>query len=475
MMFRTTGRSDWFTLVLVIIVGALTLPLIILHYLRFSYLISPTEIVIHSGILTRRKRNIPLEKVQNIEIEQSLLPRFLGIAKVKIETAGSQAAEGMLEYVGLDEAQRIRATVRAYQKNPGTASPVPDHPVVPLSDEQSSETLLFEIPFRRLLLSGTFRFSLLYLAVIFSLLQQFDLSQVVESALDWVSRGRFEPYLDQAMASPFLTATVAVILTAALGWLTGIAITIARYYGFRLSLEGDKLHKRSGLFTVAEGTIPLAKIQALILRSNPLMRKFGWYRLELQTMGTDVRERGHQVAVPFAQEEVLLQVASHIRPLVFPDAFSPVSKLHIRRTFIRYALMLSISLAPIAYWWPLALWGFAALPLLLVFAYLQWRHHGYALVDNMLYIKRGVLTQYLWMVPLDKFQVLYATRSLFQRRLELASLIVDTAGAGPFSSPVIHDVPHPDGMAFLEHLYNAFQATFLPAQTVSSEVSPEAP
>lgn len=474
MFFRAPGQSDWFNLTLVIIFAVLTLPLILLHYLRFSYQITPKEIIIESGILTRRKRNIPIEKIQNIEIEQSLLPRALGIAKVKIETAGSQSAEGELEYVGLDEAQRIRATVRAFQRTPRTAD-TQGGTAEPAALPPPEETVLFEMPFRRLLLSGMFRFSLLYLAVIFSILQQFDLNRVIEAAFDWMSRGRFEPYIDQAMESPVLAVTLALLLTLLLGWATGIAITIARYYGFRLSLEDNKLHKRSGLFTVAEGTIPLRKVQALILRSNPLMRRFGWYRLELQTMGADVREQGHQVAVPFAQREDILEIAPHIRSFTLPSTFTPVSRLHIRRSFVRYALLLVLVVAPLAYFWRIALWGFLLFPVLLGLAYLQWRLHGYALDDDMLYIRRGVLGQHLWIIPLEKLQVFYASRSLFQRRLGLTSLLIDTAGAGTFNTPAIYDVPSADASAFLDRLYAAFQGCFSPGSPAAAPpLSPSA-
>ncbi|NBC19347.1 MAG: PH domain-containing protein, partial [Bacteroidetes bacterium] len=408
--------------------------------------------------------------IQNIEIEQSLLPRMLGTAKVKIETAGSQSTEGVLEYVALEEARRIRSVIRSLQrkqKAPSTAAAAPSEqapdataPEAEVTDEEPARTLLFGMPLQRVLLAGTFRFSLLYLAVIFSILQQFDLNRVAETVATWFARGRFEPYAEMAQSSPWLVGTVVAVITLFLGWVTGVSLTLNKYYRFRLWREGDKLHKKSGLLTVSEGTIPLRRIQTLILRSNPIMRAFGWYRLELQTMGYDVEERGHQDVIPFAKLDTIHTLAPHIRPFTMPDRLMPVSKLHIRRTMVRYTVGLLAVVGAVAYFWSTALWGLLLLPALLVLAVLQYRNHGYALHEDMLFIRRGVFSQHLWIVPLDKLQVFYAQGSLFQRRLGLRSLILDTAGAGGLRYPRILDIPKEQADIFLEKLYARFQAHF---------------
>ena len=465
------GRSDtdnWIALGFLALYAALALPLIIAQYVRFQYWITAREIVIHSGVFTRRKRSIPLDRIQNIVIERSLLPRLMGTAKVKIETAGSKSSEGVLEYVKLDEAQHIREAVRHYQRQQATAPSTASEPraqdtpaadTAPLADAPS---MLFTMTLRRILLSGAFRFSLIYIALIFSGLELVEgaLDLTPEDIAEWLLGGGLEPYTEVAQGSPWLVGIATVIVVMLLGWFTGIVVNLTRYYGFRLWLEGDKLHRRHGLLTVHEGTIPLKKVQSLILRSNPLMRRFGWYRLELQTMGYDVEQQGYQVAVPFASREEILALAPHIRPFEMPDAFTSVSPITIRRMFIRYSVGLLVLLAVPVYYWRPALWGLLALPLLLYLAFLQYRNHGYALHNDILYIRRGFFQHYVWVVPTDKFQVFYTEGSFFQRRLGLRSLVVDTAGAGSFRFPQIVDVVTEAAETFTKTLYDRFQAHF---------------
>ena len=465
---RRSDTDNWIALSFLALYAALALPLIIAQYLRFQYWITTREIVIHSGVFTRRKRSIPLYRIQNIAIERSLLPRLMGTAKVKIETAGSKSAEGVLEYVKLDEAQRIREVVRRYQRQQAIT---PDAASEPLAQDTSEATppppadapsMLFTMTLKRIMLSGAFRFSLIYIALIFSGLQYVmdALDLTPEDLANWFISGGLDEYTEVAQGSPWLVGIATVIAAMLLGWFTGIVVNLTKYYGFRLWLEGDKLHRRHGLLTVHEGTIPLKKVQSLILRSNPLMRRFGWYRLELQTMGYDVEQQGYQVAVPFASKEEILALAPHIRPFEMPDAFTSVSPITIRRMFIRYSVGLLALLAVPVYYWRPALWGLLTLPLLLYLAYLQYRNHGYALHNDVLYIRRGFFQHYIWVVPTEKFQVFYTEGTFFQRRLGLRSLVVDTAGAGSFRFPHIVDVVAEAAEAFTKTLYDRFQAHF---------------
>ena len=458
LFFQSADANQWVSLGIALAYGLVALPLVLLQYLRFHYWITPQEIVIQRGVLNRRKRSIPIERIQNIAVEQSLLPRLLGVAKVTLETAGSTSTEGNLEYVALSTAQEMRRVVRSYQRQQ-------QHQEEPSAADETTEeapattperSLLFSMPIPRVMLSGLFRFSLVYIAVIFSVLE--FIYPNPEEIIDWFTRGPLKPLTDVATASPVLTALSTILIAAFFAWATGILVNFSNYYNFHLWLEeNDKLHKRHGLLTVSERTIPLGKVQALIIRSNPLMCFFGWYRLELQTMGLDVREQGHQVAIPFARLSDIEAIARHIRPFSLPEHFSSVSRLTIRRTFFRYSMALSAATLAAAYFWPPALWAFCGLPVLFGLAYLQYRYHRYAVGDSTLFVWRGVFRQHLWVLPIERFQVFYAEATVFQRRLDLASLQLDTAGASPMSYPEIVDLPARRADRLLGSLYDDFQ------------------
>jgi putative membrane protein len=452
---RSPGRDAWFTLLVSVVYGVLTLPWIVLYYARFRYWLTPRELVIESGVFTRKHRSIPIERIENIQIEQRLLSRLLGTARVSVQTAGSTETEGVLDSVSLAEAVRIREAVRAFQRQQA-ALPLPaeedvDEVVAPQQAPAAARTLLFTMPLSQVLQSGMYRFSLVYIAVIFSLLQYLEPNPT--ALIDLFLQ---EPLADQAAASPWLTGTLAVLLATLLGWLTGILINLNAFYGFHLWLEADKLHKRHGLLTVSEQTIPLKKVQALVLRTNPLMQHFGWYRLELQMMGLDEEASGNEVVIPFARIETLLERAMQFYPFTPPERWARVSPLHGRRQFVRSLVLLLLVVLPAAWFWHPALWGLLLVPGLGTLAWLQYRHHRYALEDDRLFIRRGFFRRATWMIPLEKLQVLYLTDTLFQRRLGLKTLYADTAGAGALAWPEVRDLPADTADTLFQILYERF-------------------
>lgn len=507
-VLRSSDGVAWFNLVIAGLYGVLVFPWSIIRYYRFRYRISAKEIAIRSGVFNVRQRNIPVDRIQNVEVEQGILQRMTSTAKVSIFTAGSTAAEGVLDVVSLSEAHAVRESIRRFQAEagvgdavagaaraagveaaraveipeadlvtPGTtvtgakaiagapgpgplaggpavASAVHAHPVAPL----------FEMDIREVILSGVFRFSLLYIALFFSAVQYIEPNP--EAMLDWLIGSRFEGVAEVASESPVIAFLGTIFIAVLFAWLSGIAVNLNRYYGFSLSAEGDKLHHKQGLLSRHTGTIPLRKVQAFIIRTNPLMRRFGWYRLEVQTMGFDVKERGHKVAVPFGRMEDVLRTANRIQKgLPNPDPLGirqpdlqPVSKLTIRRAFVRYSVVITVLAGGLWYLWTPGAWLLTLLPLALVAAILRYRHMGWGEDEKWLYIRRGVIRQHTWLLPVERTQVLLRSASFFQRRLGLASLSIDSAGASVTRPAEAVDLPQDVARDVIDRTYARFKA-----------------
>ena len=122
--------------------------------------------------------------------------------------------------------------------------------------------------------------------------------------------------------------------------------------------------------------------------------------------------------------------------------------------------MLLILVAAAGYFWEEAIWGLLGLPAIPFYAYWHYKNHGYALKEDMLFVRRGVFKHYIWMIPISKFQVLYAESSIFQRRLDLETVYIDTAGAGGWALPEIRDVKSEDAQWLVQSCYEKFQSAF---------------
>lgn len=105
---------------------------------------------------------------------------------------------------------------------------------------------------------------------------------------------------------------------------------------------------------------------------------------------------------------------------------------------MRYAVIIVVLTAPLAILDLRGLWLLALLPLAWGIAAWQYRMRGYAMTDEYVVLRSGVLNRITWIVPDDKIQTLHLVSTPFQRRHDLASLVVDTASGG--AQPKLKDV-----------------------------------
>jgi uncharacterized membrane protein YdbT with pleckstrin-like domain len=83
-------------------------------YFFFSYRIENGELITQEGLIEKRQRNIPLERIQEISIEQGVLHRLLGVVDAKIETGSGSGAEASLSVLSRAEAEKLRQIVFAH-------------------------------------------------------------------------------------------------------------------------------------------------------------------------------------------------------------------------------------------------------------------------------------------------------------------------------------------------------------------------
>lgn len=448
--------ADMRHILLLALAGALfSFLLSLLGWLRFRYGVGENDIVIESGVLHRQRRIIPFARVQDIDIEQGLLARMFGTAKVRIETGGASSNEGNLDAVSLDEAMRLRDFIR----RSAARGSLPQH-------EEPAEPVLFAMTLPRLLLAGLFNFSLFYLAVIggmFQYLRPFLKRNSIDPAI-WIAPSR-------EAAIQVSLAVVATLLL--LGVVTGVLRTVARDYRFRLTRAPAGFRRRRGLFTLSEAVIPIHRLQLVVLGTGWLRRRLGWFSLDFQTLGADAQQSGYQPAAPFARMDEIMPIVAEAGMDALPggESYVPVSRFAIARRCLTVAVPLSI-LAIVATQFA----GSTALLLLVpilglaLFAIPQWRHHRFCLTGHFLFVAEGVLRQRLWIVPFAKLQTISVTRSPLQRRLGLSSVSVDTAGASLLNYPVVRDLSAPVAEALAMELVRQHRAAVLAARASPVEV-----
>jgi len=401
------------------------------YYRRFEYELTPDTFDIQSGVLSRREREIPLRRIQNVDISQNVVQRALGVAEVGLETAGGGGTEAQLRYVDESEADRLQSEISRLSRA-ATADASGDGESVTTETERFDT--VFSVTERELGVLALVSMDLRLASVLFLGVSVFapSLAPFADSEFVFGAEG-----LARALFGPL--AGVGVIL--ALAVLSG-ALNAARYYGFTLDRGVDELRYERGLLRRFGGTIPLEKVQTLTLTENVIARTWGYASLYIETAGSTAGSQGStnsQAAIPLADRDRVLELAASLEPADLSSFERPPTRARYRYA-VRYAVAL-FALAGLLYlggrltdyrlFWYLPLVGLVLVPLA---AHLKWKHRGWAFDDEYVVTRNGFWVRQIKVVPLHRVQTVFSSETVFQRRRELGTVTVDTAGGYSFAS-----------------------------------------
>src|SRR5215212_8157971 len=81
-----------------------------LEWLRRTWTLEGGALRLEEGVLSRKLRAVPFDRIQQVDLVRKPLHRLLGVATLRVETAGGgSAAEVDLHVVTLPEARALRA------------------------------------------------------------------------------------------------------------------------------------------------------------------------------------------------------------------------------------------------------------------------------------------------------------------------------------------------------------------------------
>jgi putative membrane protein len=363
----------WFAvLVVVLLLGAIALSVI--SWFNTGYHVVGRELRIHEGLLWRRTRAIPLERLQAVEVVRPLLAQLTGLAEVRLEVVGGGKTEAPLAYVAVADAVTLRDRLlslagRAPQVPVGVAGAEAPPPLVP--GRQLHAVSNRDLVISQLLTPQAF---LLPFGVAFVLVQF-----LYEGSWSFIG--------------------VASTLTAMAGVVLQPIRRVLDDWGFHLARDAAALRARHGLLETRAQTVPLNRVQAVGVSWPLLWRMKGWLRLRMDVAGYS----------PGPEQEGRNRA----------DRLLPVGNLPTAR-MIMMEVLPGVDLT--------------GLPLTPPPRRTRWIHPlarpvlGAGLTPEVFVVRHGLLTRQLIAVPYARIQSVRVVQGPLQRRLRLATVHADTAG-----------------------------------------------
>lgn len=408
-----------------------------LRWTKLRYTVGSTEIRVESGLLERQVRSVPYDRIQDVSVTQKPLARLLGLVELTFETGAGAGEDLSLSYLSIAEGERTRRMVRDRREHAGETA---------VYSEEEEPELLFAMGPKRVLTLGLFRFSLVVFGGVGALLAQFDdfLPFDLWDIEGWQHR-LAGPGAWLAGLGVLAQAIGVVLLLAVLGIAgvaTGIVRTALAEWNFRLERTEKGFRRRRGLLTRTDVTMPVRRVQAIIVHTGAVRARFGWHALSLVSLAADAGASHHDAA-PLAKSDEVAALAGETG-LRLPGGdlvWNPVS-----RTFVAFEALQALrwwivaAAALLLFQWsarPDGLPGWpwlAAIPL----AIGAWRalrlamsllRTRYAMDDRQLYFASGWLAPYLTVCPREKLHTVAILQGPVGRRADYATLVLGLAGS----------------------------------------------
>lgn len=402
----------------------------ILSWLRFTYRLEEGELRIEYGVFVRKKRYIPFERIQSLDLSEGIFQRPFGLVRVNVETAGtsgSNEAEAVLTAISKEEAELIQKTM--FSAKVATESVSGE-----TATEKPTEEIIYRISSRELLLlASTSGGAGVVLSAVIAFASQFEeiipYEKVFRGLADFLSNG-------------IVFVSMLIFIGFLIAWIAALIGTMIKYASFTVKKSGHDLIISRGLLEKRQLTIPLHRIQAIQISENIIRQPFGYSTVYVENAGGSAlnNEGARVMLLPIIKKQQMMDILSPYLPdYQFDVAINPAPKRALKRYMIRGLLVTApFVIVPIVFFRP---WGYLSLLLLLLsllFSYLKYKDAGWKVDEQQLTLRSRFLIRNTILMRRNRIQSLRTQESYFQRKKQLATIgAVVMSGSGGSGGVVV--------------------------------------
>ena len=441
------GLGQLLPLLFVLLAGPFGVPLVLfggaagfavagINWWRFTWNIEEDALVIEQGLLQRRRRVIPLGRIQSVESVRKLRHRIFGVVALRVESIGGEDSEGRLDALDPNLAEHVRAVL--------LRTAAPGQPMDAMQrdlERQASGETLVHLTFGRLVVAGLTGGRVGVAAAILGFGQELWLDRVMQLDV-------FGTRLVDTLARSVTIVVLVVAIGLAVMFLVSVLATAITFWDFTLRHDGENVSVRRGLLEERSDSIPLRRIQAVRIEQNAIRWVFGLAAVKIEVAGragSANQQKQTDVVLPVGRMEEARRVANRLLQAdVAGTSLDPMPTAARTRRLWRAVIVSLVAGLPAALFEPRALAALLIVVPLGALALASYRSLGWATTGEHVLARSGVFLRRLWIVPAAGVQSVRATSTPFQRRRRLASLTLEIARSGNAGDPVLIDLAESD-------------------------------
>jgi putative membrane protein len=411
------GSSNEGVFYLIAVGGGLGLVLLsgILSWYRFTYRIEEGELRIEHGLFIRKKRYIPFERIQSVDVSEGILQRPFGLVKLKVETAGgakTEDAEAVLTAIRKEEAAQIHdilmSVKKSHERNESEKGEVPAR----------EESIIYRLSGGDLLLLASTSGGVgVVISAVIAFFFQFD---------EIIPYEKVYKEVEVFIANGIIFISMVVFLGLLVAWIISVIGTMLKYANFTLKIVDQDLIITRGLLERRQITIPLKRIQAIRISENIARQPLGRASVYVESAGgSTLNEEGSKVLVLplIKKQEIAKTLEPFLKEYPFRTQLNKPPNRALGRYLIRDVMLIIPVVIAISYFF--RPWGYISLLFILtsvIWSTLKFKDAGWGLERDFLTLRYRTFVKSTVVMQREKVQSLTAQKSLFQGKKRLANI-----------------------------------------------------
>ena len=267
-----------------------------LQYLFFTFHIDEenNEFVIQKGVFNKTRITIQLHKIQQVNINQSLIQRLVGVYKLEIDTAGSDKKEASISAISHELATILKERLINHSQQ----ETIVDSEKVAIEENATSFIKIGILSLVKIGFTSNYIKSFALIFVFFTTIVE-NLQQLNKEVID---EDKVTNYIDEM---PIITSFLVIA-----GFFIGLILivnlvrTILKYFDFTIQKSKQAIILSYGLLSTKNTLLNPNKVQKIKITQNYFQKKLDVTTIGVHQASSDVEKvkEKDQIEVPGCNE-----------------------------------------------------------------------------------------------------------------------------------------------------------------------------
>lgn len=374
------------------------------------------SISIEKNTFTSHKNTLGIKNISNVNVEQNIFEMIIGTSKIKINTNSFSTANATDVKIILkkNDAERLKQVlIERMEILNGNEITI---------EKSAGEDVTYDIKTsaKDIILNSIYSINAVWVVVAIIALASF-----IGVAISFLEQIIGETNMEAMFGLGFALVFLAVIVVISIVY--NLIRLYLKLYGFSVRRDNDKIYLKYGLFKQIDFSIPVDKINAIIIHQTLLARILRKYSVEIVNVGMGDDKAENTLVCLYGSKERVLKTIETILP-EFADAICTKVEKQPKAVWVVYVIKMFITLLILGIIGVIAIWfevptiiPICVICIIILLKFisniLKFIATGVSISDEYLGIREGTFSVKHSFIKFEKVQYLTINRNILTNKL----------------------------------------------------------